>query len=70
MSPAVVLVPHVGKHVVLRVHVLALKFGPLIFHSPALVLSQCTTYLPSLWLPCILFPVLLLGVRHDLYPNS
>ena len=33
MSPALVLVSCVGKHAVLRVDVLALKVGPLIFHS-------------------------------------
>ena len=53
VSPAVFLVSHVGKHVVLRLHILALKVGPFIFLSPTLVISQCTTSLPSMWLPCI-----------------
>ena len=65
MSTAVVYVSRVGKHVVLRIHILALKVGAFIFHSPNLVLSQCTTSLPSLWLPCILFPVLLSGIKSS-----
>ena len=55
VSPAFIYVSRVGKHVVLCVHILALKVGPLLFHSTTLVLSQCTTYLPSMWLPCIFF---------------
>ena len=66
VSPAVVLVSSIGKHVVLRVHILALKVEPLLFHSPTLVLSQCTTSLTSLRLPFILFQFMLSGVRHSL----
>ena len=69
LSPVVVLVFCVGNYVVLRVHILTLKVGPFIFHSTTLVLSQCTTYLPSLWLPFILFLVLISGVRRSLFPN-
>ena len=64
VSPVVILVSRVGNHVVLRVYILALKVGPLLFHGPNLVLSQYTTTLPSLWLPCILFLVLRSGVRR------
>ena len=59
VSPAVVLIYRVGKHLVMRIHILALKFGPFLFHSPALVLSQCATFLPSMWLPCIFFSAVL-----------
>ena len=69
VSPAVVLVSRVGKHVVLRVHILEFKVGPFLFHSTTLVLSQCTNFLPNLWLPCILFLVLILGVRSAIFPN-
>ena len=70
VSPAVVLVSCVGKHVVLRVHILSLKVGPFLFHSPTLVIYQCTTFLTSLWLPCILFLVLLSGVRRAFLTNT
>ena len=66
MSPVVVLVSRVGKHLVLHVHILALIFGPFLFHSPTLVPYQCTTSLPSLWLPYIFFLVLISGVRRVL----
>ena len=53
MSPAVVLISRVRKNVVLWVNILALKVGPFLFHSTTLVLSQCTNFLPGLWLLCI-----------------
>ena len=62
--PTVVLVLHVVKHVVLRVHILALNVEPFLFHSPTFMLSQCTTSIPSLWLPCILFLVLFSDLRR------
>ena len=55
VSPAVVSVSFVGKNVVLRIHILSLEVGPFIFHSPTILLSRCTTSLPSLFLPCIFF---------------
>ena len=64
--PGVVLVSRVGINVVLHVHILELKVGPCICHSPTSVIPQCTTLLPSLWLPFILFLVLLSGVMHAL----
>ena len=69
VSPAVTYISRAGKHVVMRIHILALKVRLFLFYGPTLVLSQCTTFLPSLWLPCILFPVLILGVRRDLPPD-
>ena len=39
------------------------------FHSTTLVLFQCTTFFPSLWLPCISIQVLILGVRHSIFLN-
>ena len=59
----------VGRNVVLNVHILALKVGPYIFHSPTLVLTQCTILLPSLWLLCIYLLVMLSGVGRALFPN-
>ena len=67
--PTVVLVSCVGKHVVLYVHILALKVGTFLYHSTTLVISQCTSSLTSTWLPCILFLVMILGVRRALFPN-
>ena len=55
VSPAVVSVSFVVKNVVLRIHILALEVWPFIFHSPTILLSWCTTSLPSLFLPCIFF---------------
>ena len=46
VSPAVVLISRVGRNVVLRVHIPALKFGLFLFHSPTSVLSSCTNFLP------------------------
>ena len=69
VSPAVVLVSLVGKHVVLSVLIMTLKVGPFLLHILTLVISQCTTSLSSLWLPCILFLVLLSSVMHDLLLN-
>ena len=65
--PEVFLVSRVGNHVMLCVYILALKVGTVIFHSPTLVLSQCTTPLPSLWLPCILILMLIPGVKSALF---
>ena len=69
VSPVVVLVSHVGKHVVLSVHILALKVVSFLFHSPTLMLSQCTTYITIMLLPCICFIVLLSGVRRAIFSN-
>ena len=69
MSPAIILVSLVVNNVVLRLHILALKVRPLLFHRPTSLLFQCTNLLPSLWLPCILFVVLLSGVMHALSTN-
>ena len=69
VSSVVVLFSRVGKNVVLRIHNLALIVGPLLFHSPTLVLYQCTTFIPGLWLPCFFFLVLLSGVRLALFLN-
>ena len=59
----------VGMSVVMHVHILELKVGLCLFHSPASVLFQCTILLPSLWLLCIYPLSLLSGVRHALLPN-
>ena len=59
-----------GKNVVLQIHILALKFGPCLYHSPTSVLSQCTILLTSMWLTCIYLLVLISGVRHALPPNN
>ena len=67
VSPAVVLVSPVGKNVVLRVHILALKVGPFRFYNTTSVLPQCTTSLTSLCLNCILFLGLLSGVIHAIF---
>ena len=40
VSPAVVLVSRVVSNVMLLIHILVQKVGPLLFHSPTLVLSQ------------------------------
>ena len=69
VSPEIVSFFCVGNNVVLRVHNLELKVVPFLFHSLTLVLSQCKTFLPSLWLPCILFLVLISGVKRALSPN-
>ena len=66
---AVVLVYRVVNNVVLRVHILALKVVTFLFHRRTKVLSQCTTFLPSLWLPCILFLVLFSSIRRALLLN-
>ena len=59
----------VGMNVVLHVHILELKVGLSIFHSPTSVLSQCIISLPSMWLPCIYPLALISGERHDLFLN-
>ena len=63
VSPAVVLVSPVVNHLVLRVHILTLKSGPFLYHSPTLFLSQCTIFLPGQWLPCFYFLVMV--VKSD-----
>ena len=59
----------VGINVVLHGHILALKVWPCLFHSPTLVLSQCTIFLPGLWLLFIYLLVLLSGVGRALLLN-
>ena len=59
----------VGRNVVLQVHILALKVGPCIFHSPISVIYQCTIFLPNLWLLYIYLIVLLFDVKNDILQN-
>ena len=67
MSPGVFWVFCVGTSVVLHVHILEFKVVLCLFHGSSLVLSQCTIFLPSLWLPCIYLLFLISGIRHDFY---
>ena len=69
MNPVLFCFYSVGRNVVLRVHLLALKFGLCLFHSPALVLSQYTVFLTSMWSICVYFLVILSGVVLALLLN-
>ena len=49
----------VGRDVVLSICILAFKVVPCFFHSLTLVLYQCKTFLPIMWLLCIYLIVML-----------
>ena len=67
MNPVGFWVFHVGRNVVMHVHILSLKVVPCIFHSPTLLLSQCTSLLLNLWLLFIYLLVLFSGVGRLFY---
>ena len=69
INPVVILVLRVRNNVVLHVYILSLKIGPFIFHCLTLVLYQCTTFLPSMWLLHISLLLLILGVGRARFLN-
>ena len=69
MSVGVFSVFLVEMIVLLHAHRLEFEVGLLLFYGLTSVLSQCTIYHTSLWLPFIYLLALLLGVSRALFPN-
>ena len=69
VNPVVFWVFCVGRNMLLHVHILALKVGTLLFHYPTIVISQCTIFLPGLWLLFICLLVLLSVVGLAILPK-
>ena len=67
MNSVISLVSSVGMNVVLHVHILALKDGLCLFHSPALVLSRCKMFTMDVLYRRYVYPFACSGNRSPLF---
>ena len=65
VNPVVFFVSRFVMNGVMHIHILIWISGPFLFCSTAVVLYQCTIFLPNMWWICTFLPVLFSGVGRD-----
>ena len=65
----VISVSYVKMNEVMHLYTLEWIFKTYLFHSPTVLIFQCTVFLPSMWWLCTFLPVLIWGVGYALLEN-